>query len=96
LSNTGELSADSLGALVSLIYNRGASFSISEANDPTGRFREMRNIKGHMANKAFDQIPGELLAMRRLWLGVPDMRGVVLRREAEAALFKQGLAGKPG
>jgi GH24 family phage-related lysozyme (muramidase) len=83
-----------LGALVSLVYNRGASFGIPEAKDPSGRFREMRNIKAHMANKAFDQIPDELLSMRRLWIGVKDMRGVVLRREAEAALFKQGLPAK--
>lgn len=96
LPNTALLSPDSLGALVSLVYNRGASFGVSEANDPSGRFREMRNVKSHMAAKTFDQIPGELLAMRRLWLGVQDMRGVVLRREAEAALFTQGLAKKSG
>lgn len=92
LPNTGDLSPDSLGALVSLVYNRGAAFGISEGQDSTGRFREMRAIRDHMRQKAFDLIPNELLNMRRIWAGKKDMRGVVLRREAEAALFKQGLA----
>jgi GH24 family phage-related lysozyme (muramidase) len=96
LQNTDELTPESLGALVSLVYNRGASFSIPESKDPTNRFREMRNIKSHMANKAYDQIPAELVSMRRIWLGVKDMRGVVLRREAEAALFAYGLTLKRG
>jgi hypothetical protein len=91
LSNTNELRPESLGALVSLVYNRGASFSISESKDRTGRFQEMRNIKDHMANKAYDRIPGEFRSMKRLWEGQRDMRGLLLRRDAEAALFAYGL-----
>ena len=40
LPNTNLLSADSLGALVSLVYNRGSPF-----DHPDDRFAEMRNIK---------------------------------------------------
>ncbi|MBR7632817.1 hypothetical protein [Janthinobacterium lividum] len=86
LPNTDKLSDDSLGALVSLVYNRGASF---RKDGP--RYREMRMIRQHMVNEAYDAIPAELRAMARLWTGVPNMRGLVLRRELEAALFERGL-----
>jgi GH24 family phage-related lysozyme (muramidase) len=91
LANTNELAPESLGALVSLVYNRGASFSIAESKDPSGRFREMRNIKQHMESKTYDQIPEEFRSMKRLWEGQRDMRGLLLRRDAEAALFAYGL-----
>ena len=87
LPNTAALWPDCLGALVSLTYNRGAAF-----NRPEPRFAEMRAIGELMAVRAFDRIPAELRAMKRLWEGDPDMRGVVLRREAEAVLFERGLA----
>ncbi|CAM2849554.1 hypothetical protein [Janthinobacterium lividum] len=86
LPNTDKLSDDSLGALVSLVYNRGASF---HKDGP--RYREMRMIRQHMVNEAYDAIPAELRSMARLWTGVPNMRGLVLRRELEAALFERGL-----
>ncbi|WP_143451035.1 hypothetical protein [Janthinobacterium sp. BJB301] len=86
LPNTDKLSDDSLGALVSLVYNRGASF---RKDGP--RYREMRMIRQHMVNEAYDAIPAELRSMARLWTGVPNMRGLVLRRELEAALFERGL-----
>lgn len=86
LPNTDKLSNDSLGALVSLVYNRGASF---RKDGP--RYREMRMIRQHMVNEAYDAIPAELRSMARLWTGVPNMRGLVLRRELEAALFERGL-----
>lgn len=88
LPNTRLLSADSLGALVSLVYNRGASF------DRRGdRYAEMRAIKRHMRDRAFALIPQDLRSMARLW---PDLRGLRVRRELEARLFEQGLrAGEP-
>jgi GH24 family phage-related lysozyme (muramidase) len=87
LPNTVLLSPDSLGALVSLAYNRGASgFS-----KPGERYREMRAIRTHMADQEFDQIPDEIRSMKRLWENDPNARGLVLRREAEAVLFSQGL-----
>ncbi|MEJ0002975.1 MAG: hypothetical protein WDN30_04400 [Pararobbsia sp.] len=81
------LSPDCLGALVSLVYNRGASFS---ANGD--RYAEMRAIKADVSQKHFADIPVQLRAMKRLWAGNPDMAGLVRRRELEALLFEQGLA----
>ena len=83
LPNTDKLSEDSFGALVSLAYNRGASFSMAD-----DRHKEMRSIKEHMANEEFDEIPDEFRSMKRLW---PNMRGLVDRRESEAKLFEDGL-----
>lgn len=86
LPNTNLLSPDSMGALVSLVYNRGPSFAASGA-----RYEEMRNIKARMNDKEFSKIPNEFLSMRRIWEDDPNLVGVVKRRELEALLFEQGL-----
>ena len=83
LPNTGLLSGDSLGALVSLTYNRGASFAA-----PGDQFAEMRSVKAHMGARAFAQVPADLRDMKHLW---PDTPGLQNRREREAQLFEQGL-----
>jgi hypothetical protein len=83
LPNTERLASDSFGALVSLAYNRGASFST--AGD---RYREMRAIRDHMAKEQFAEIPAEFRSMRRLW---PNVVGLRNRRDHEAALFEKGL-----
>jgi hypothetical protein len=88
LPNSSLLSGVSLGALVSLAFNRGRSWNISAENDPAGRYAEMRAIKAHMASQNFSRIPGEILAMRRLW---PEGGDLWRRRGHEAALFTQGL-----
>jgi hypothetical protein len=85
LPNTDKLSGDSFGALTSLTYNRGPSF-----DSPGSRYVEMRNIKAHMAALAFDLIPNEFLAMRRLWPKGGDLWN---RRTHEALLFRDGLIG---
>jgi len=84
LPHTRELSHDCLGALVSLVFNRGPSFS------KTGdRYIEMRAIHQHMANREFARIPGEIRAMKRLW---PEIPGLRVRRDREADLFERGLS----
>ncbi|GAU82936.1 hypothetical protein BIWAKO_02859 [Bosea sp. BIWAKO-01] len=83
LPNAAAIGPDCLGALVSLTYNRGASYP--KAGD---RYEEMRAIKAHMGARAFDRIPGELRSMKRLWPTVP---GLQKRREREAQLFEAGL-----
>lgn len=90
LPNSNLLLPDSLGALVSLVYNRGASFSIPPEKDPTGRYAEMRAIKVHMANKDWRRIPGEIRGMQRIWRG-KGLDGLLIRRELEARLFEQGM-----
>ena len=83
LQNTSLLSPDSLGALVSLAYNRGASFHL-----PGDRYLEMRTIALDMQTKNFKDIPNQFRRMSRLW---PTSSGVHKRRFREAALFEKGL-----
>jgi peptidoglycan hydrolase-like protein with peptidoglycan-binding domain len=86
LPNTDKLPPDCFGALVSLTFNRGPSFS-----NNGDRYREMRAIKAHMAAGAFDKIPGEFRAMKRIWQG-KGLDGLLRRRDAEADLFQRGLS----
>jgi hypothetical protein len=86
--NVSLLGPDSLGALVSLTYNRGPSFSRSG-----DRYAEMRAIKNFVANKQFTQIPGQIRSMKRLW---PSTSGLPGRREREAVLFNRGLSASGG
>lgn len=85
LPNFESLSLDCKGVLVSLTYNRGASFG-----KDGDRYSEMRAIKAHMIAKTFARIPVELRSMKRLWPS-QSMRGLVFRREHEAQLFERGL-----
>jgi uncharacterized caspase-like protein len=87
LAHARDLHPHSFGALFSLVYNRGASFG----NDGD-RCREMRNIRAHMHDRKFDQIPAEFRAMKRLW---PGVGGLLKRRDAEAVLFAKGLTAPP-
>ena len=88
LKNTNLLPSDSMGAIVSLVYNRGASFSATDGNHA-----EMRNIKAHMANKEFSKIADEFRAMKYLWdADHKNLPGLITRRELEALLFEHGLA----
>jgi len=84
LPNATQLAPDSFGALVSLAYNRGASFSTDG-----DRYREMRAIRDHLASQQFAEIPDDIRNMKRLW---PNVIGLRNRRDHEAALFEKGLA----
>jgi GH24 family phage-related lysozyme (muramidase) len=85
LANCRIVGPDCFGALVSLTYNRGASYT-----KPGDRYKEMRAIKLHMAALRFSLIAGEIRAMKRHW---PDTPGLQDRREREASLFEAGLLG---
>jgi len=73
------------GALLSLVYNRGASFQKKD-----DRYREMRGVRAAMISGNLEEIPGLLRSMARLWT-TKSVRGVALRREHEAKLFEKGL-----
>lgn len=90
LAHFDELPPGCKGVLLSLVYNRGASFSA--AGD---RYREMRNINALMEAKRFAAIPRELRNMKRLWT-TPSVRGVAIRRETEARMFEVALATQKG
>ena len=83
LPESGTLKPDAFGALVSLTYNRGASYS-KEGE----RYREMRAVKAHLASHRPDLVANDIRAMKRIW---PDVPGLQRRREREAALFEAGL-----
>jgi len=81
------LTGDSFGALVSLVFNRGASMGDPSEPQPDSR-AEMRLIRDAMAAQNFDLVPGYIRAMQRLW---PDDSDLWRRRAAEADLFTAGL-----
>lgn len=87
LANTDLIPPDCLGVLVSLAYNRGASFNLQG-----DRYREMRNIKADMATKNFGNVSSQLRSMTRLW---PVNNGVHSRRLREASLWDKGLQATP-
>jgi hypothetical protein len=88
LPNTDKLPPDCLGVIVSIAFNRGASFSLEG-----DRYTEMRNIKADMEALNFAGIPAQIRAMKRLWpLGTSGHADLTARREHEAVLFEKALA----
>jgi GH24 family phage-related lysozyme (muramidase) len=83
LPNAKELPPDSYGALVSLVYNRGASFNLTGS-----RYDEMRNIRDLIDKRDFASISAQIRSMKRLWPDTP----LSVRREREALLFEKGFA----
>jgi GH24 family phage-related lysozyme (muramidase) len=82
------LPEDARGALVSLVYNRGASMV---DDSPQDRRREMRAIRDAVARGDLLAIAGQLRAMERLWEG-RHLDGLIARREAEARLVESCIA----
>lgn len=75
-----ELAPDAFGALVSIVFNRGASLSGS-------RRQEMKSIRAHVKNKDLKSIAMEIRSMKRLWVG-KGLDGLLRRREDEAKLVE--------
>jgi hypothetical protein len=73
-----DIAPDQTAALLSLVFNRGASLS-------GPRRVEMVEIKAALANGDMKAIPDLFRDMKRLW---PDTRGLRLRRDREATLFE--------
>lgn len=74
------------GALTSLVFNRGPSLSSSDSR------KEMRWIKYNISVGREDRVPSDIKSMKRLW--GPSLKGLWLRRDAEAELFKLGVESK--
>jgi GH24 family phage-related lysozyme (muramidase) len=72
------------GALTSLVYNRGPSMSTAESRN------EMRWIRSNISSGDDHKVPSNIRSMKRLW-SPTALRGLHLRRDAEAALFQEGL-----
>ena len=84
------LPLDAQGALVSLIYNRGAG--MGDPRDPASwnSRREMRAIRDEIAKPrpSLTAIADQIRAMKRLWEGKHE-DGLLTRRDAEARLVEQ-------
>ena len=78
------LSPHCQGVLLSVVFNRGASFSLAGP-----RYAEMREIKACVRSGDLARIPALLRSMKRLW---SSKTGLPNRREHEAVLFERGLA----
>jgi hypothetical protein len=83
-SNADQLNADSFGALVSLVFNRGTDL----AGD---RRLEMAEIASALGRGDTAAVPQLIRDMKRIWEGDPDSRGLLTRRDEEARLFQMGL-----
>jgi GH24 family phage-related lysozyme (muramidase) len=83
-----ELPSDAQGALVSLVYNRGAGMKDSAGANNRLEMRAIRDLVplGDLAG-----IAAQLRSMKRLWAG-KGMDGLLRRREAEAALVESSMA----
>lgn len=73
------------GALVSLVYNRGATL---DDPSPQDRRREMRAIRDAIARGDLAQVADEFRSMKRLW---PTAAGLRARRDREADMWELGL-----
>ena len=71
---------DTMGALTSLVFNRGPSME-------GDRRREMRDIREAVVDKDLPAIAKHLRRMKRLWRG-KGLDGLLTRREAEAELVE--------
>lgn len=77
-----------LGAMTSIVYNRGPDFS-------GDRRREMQAISGIIAgdgdqNAKLRGIASQIVSMKRLWEG-QGLDGLLRRRDAEAALVRSAI-----
>lgn len=79
-----ELNEDTRGALVSMVYNRGAKL------DGESR-KEMKAIVDLVAKKDYDGIAEQIEKSKRLWEG-KGLDGLVIRRESEADLVRDSMA----
>jgi hypothetical protein len=69
------------GVVLSLVFNRGPAMQGSSR-------AEMRSVRAAVAAGTIRPVPAHIRAMKRLWLG-KGLPGLLLRREAEAALVER-------
>ena len=82
--NLKELNEDTQGALVSMVFNRGASLNGDSR-------KEMRAIVDLVKNKDYEGIAEEIEKSKRLWEH-KGLDGLVIRREAEADMIRNSIA----
>ncbi len=83
------LPADAQGALLSLIFNRGADVTSNK-----DRRKEMKAIVPLVAAKDLNGIAAQIISMKRLW-NINALPGLHKRRDDEAALVKNARTTYP-
>lgn len=78
-----QLPANAQGALVSLVFNRGAGMD-------GDRRKEMRAVRDAVAAGDVQEIANQIRAMKRLWVG-KGVDGLLKRRDAEADLVESAI-----
>lgn len=73
-----DLHPDAFGALVSIVFNRGASVTGDSR-------REMAAIRSLISSKNYKKIAQEIRNMKRLWVG-KGLDGLLKRRDEEASI----------
>jgi GH24 family phage-related lysozyme (muramidase) len=83
------LPEDAQGALVSLVYNRGAAMNDNSSEDRRKEMREIRDLvetwDGDLSK--LKAIANQIREMKRLWKN-KGLDGLLKRRDAEAALIE--------
>lgn len=82
-----KLSEDAFGALVSLVFNRGASTQGARRINMLNIQAACKNLDGQ---KLVDKIYSEIISMIPIWEGQSIYAGMKRRRTAEANLVKSG------
>lgn len=77
------------GALVSLVFNRGAGMKDDPARPNDHTRLEMRQIRDAVGRGDMKAIAQNLRTMKRLWVG-KGLDGLLKRRDAEAQLVEEG------
>jgi GH24 family phage-related lysozyme (muramidase) len=77
------LPPDAQAAILSLVYNRGTSFTLPSVESRA----EMKNLVQLIKDKNLKGIAAEYRKMMRLWPS-PNQRGLLIRREAEAVMIE--------
>jgi GH24 family phage-related lysozyme (muramidase) len=81
------LPEDTIGAIVSLVFNRGTSFG-TEGQPSWQSRREMRELAPLIQDGDLQAIADKIRAMCRLWEG-KGLNGLITRRKREADLIHQ-------
>jgi GH24 family phage-related lysozyme (muramidase) len=83
--NLENLPEDTIGAITSLVFNRGTSFGIEGQRSWDSR-KEMRELKPLIENGLLQPIADKIREMSRLWEG-KGLDGLITRRNNEADLI---------
>lgn len=74
------------GALLSLVINRGNSFTAPSVSSR----REMKEIQDDLKGGTLENIPDRIRSMKRLWEN-SNLSGLLKRRDKEAEFFEKGM-----